>query len=239
MLYYNFNKSFTVRLLENKVENSPKVARLYGGSLANSDCPIPGKCYSPRKGSSGDKPDKKLKSVAIHQIIREPGKPYSTEIAEFERQTKDKSKLKVDLVKDYTKLLLKATQEELTHYDVIFCTTAMATNTSVFKLLKNQIFQLIIDECGMCTEPECLATIVSTRAQQVVLIGDHMQLKPIIQCQQAQRLGLEESMFESYYKDQIKGKNSVQLTTQYRMVSEMCMAKNILKQKLMQHYYGT
>lgn len=215
--FYNF---FEVRLFENKKDNGPKIARLYGGSLANSDFPIPGKCYPSRKGSSDDKPEPKLKSVAIHHIIREAGKPYATEIAEYEKQMEDMKKLKVNLVEEYTLLLLKATQEELTHYDVIFCTTAMATNTSIFKMLKNQIFQLIIDECGMCTEPECLATIVSTRAEQVVLIGDHMQLKPIIQCQQAQRLGLEESMFESYYKCQIKGKNSVQLKIQYRMVSE-------------------
>ncbi|CAC5394770.1 unnamed protein product [Mytilus coruscus] len=223
-----------VRLFENRKDNGPKIARLYGGSLANSDFPIPGKCYPSRKGSSDDKPEAKLKSLAIHHIIRETGKPYATAIAEFEKQMEDKKKLKVNLIEEYTLLLSKSTQEELTHYDVIFCTTAMATNTSIFKMLKNQIFQLIIDECGMCTEPECLATIVSTRAEQVVLIGDHMQLKPIIQCQQAQRLGLEESMFESYYKCQIKGKNSVQLTTQYRMHESICKfpSKRFYNEKL-------
>lgn len=72
--------------------------------------------------------------------------------------------------------------------------------------------QLIIDECGMCTEPESMIPIVSTRASQVVLVGDHMQLQPIVTEKTASRRGLGRSLFERY------SEKAIMLTVQYRMV---------------------
>jgi hypothetical protein len=40
----------------------------------------------------------------------------------------------------------------------------MATNVKLLKGMKDRIFQVIIDECGMCTEPESIAIIIATRA---------------------------------------------------------------------------
>ena len=37
--------------------------------------------------------------------------------------------------------------------------------------------QLIIDESGMCMEPESLIPIIHFNPEQVVLIGDHKQLR--------------------------------------------------------------
>ena len=61
----------------------------------------------------------------------------------------------------------------------------------------DSIFQVIVDEAGMCPEPQCLVPIIATKAEQVVLIGDHKQLRPIILCKQAGELGLNTSLFES------------------------------------------
>jgi len=73
--------------------------------------------------------------------------------------------------------------------------------------------QIIIDEGGMCMEPECLVPLVSFKdANQVVLIGDHKQLQPIVFNTVAQNLGLEKSLFERY-KDR-----ALMLKEQYRMV---------------------
>jgi superfamily I DNA and/or RNA helicase len=59
--------------------------------------------------------------------------------------------------------------------------------------------------------------IVATQAKQVVLIGDHKQLRPIIKCQPAADLGLDQSLFERLYT---KFKHyTVFLNKQYRMVS--------------------
>lgn len=78
---------------------------------------------------------------------------------------------------------------------------------------------MIIDEAGMCPEPQCLVPIIATKAEQVVLIGDHKQLRPIIMCKEAAQLGLETSLFERYATTNTS--RNVQFTMlqeQYRMV---------------------
>lgn len=80
----------------------------------------------------------------------------------------------------------------------------------------NNVRQCIVDECGMCMEPETLIPIVySPQALQVVLIGDHMQLQPIVKNKLARSLGLRTSMFERF------SENAFMLKEQYRMVSEL------------------
>ena len=67
-----------------------------------------------------------------------------------------------------------------------------------------------------------MVPIIANKAEQVVLIGDHKQLRPIIMCKEAAELGLEKSLFEKYWES--KSARSVQKTmleTQYRMVCTM------------------
>ena len=59
---------------------------------------------------------------------------------------------------------------------------------------------MIIDESGMCTEPQCMVPIVSTGPEQVVLLGDHKQLAPIVIDRRARQLGLGTSLFERHAK---------------------------------------
>lgn len=81
-------------------------------------------------------------------------------------------------------------------------------------------FQIIIDEAGMCPEPHCLVPIVASNAEQVVLIGDHKQLRPVIKCKEAAELGLEKSLFEKQWlSENTQGVEKVMLKRQYRMVS--------------------
>ncbi|XP_041347159.1 helicase with zinc finger domain 2-like, partial [Gigantopelta aegis] len=71
---------------------------------------------------------------------------------------------------------------------------------------------IIIDECGMCMEPESMIPVVLFRGvEQIVLFGDHKQLRPIVMNQTAKDLGLDKSLFERY------SKKAIMLTTQYRM----------------------
>ena len=79
----------------------------------------------------------------------------------------------------------------------------------------NNVTQCIVDECGMCMEPETLIPIVNSKAPQVVLIGDHKQLQPIVTNKLARSLGLRTSMFERF------SKTAFMLEEQYRMVSEL------------------
>ena len=54
-------------------------------------------------------------------------------------------------------------------------------------------------------------------AIQIVLIGDHKQLRPIVRNEHVRRLGVDRSLFERYY-DKLHGNRAVMLDTQYRMV---------------------
>ena len=190
-----------------------KIARLYGSSIERLDFPVPGRDYSTRRMTRESKTDENLKGISIHHLIRQPGKILAD-------QFNESTLVDIKEIKAYMQLVQEATIEELSHYDVIFCTTAMATNVKVLKGMKDRIFQVIIDECGMCTEPEAIATIIATRAKQVVLIGDHMQLQPIVVCPEARRLGLQKSLFERYKDDE----HIVQLQFQYRMVNNLYLS---------------
>lgn len=190
-----------------------KIARLYGSSIERLDFPVPGRDYSTRHMTRESKTDENLKDISIHHLIRQPGKKFADKINES-------TLVDIEEIKAYMQLVQEATIEELSHYDVIFCTTAMATNVKLLTGMKDRIFQVIIDECGMCTEPETIATIIATRAKQVVLIGDHMQLQPIVVCPEARRLGLQKSLFERYKDDE----HIVQLQFQYRMVNNLYLS---------------
>lgn len=54
---------------------------------------------------------------------------------------------------------------------------------------------MLIDEATQATEPECLIPIVAG-AKQVVLVGDHCQLGPVVMCKKAANAGLTQSLFE-------------------------------------------
>ncbi|CAG2249994.1 unnamed protein product [Mytilus edulis] len=195
-------------------EHCPKMVRWYGSSIEDQEFPIPGKTPTLGRGERAVA-DEQLREYSMHIQIRQLGKPYMEEITAFDRQFRQhQDGVDYKDVNKYRKLIHKAVIEEVAHYDVIFCTTAMATNLRIMAGTKGRIFQIIVDECGMCTEPESMAAIIATRAQQVVLIGDHKQLRPIVMSSNAAKLGLETSLFERYAE---KGKMLTMLTSQYRM----------------------
>lgn len=139
-------------------------------------------------------------------------------ITDFDRKFKNEKKIDFLEVKEYKRFIAKAVKEEIPKYDVILCTTSVATSSRLMSATAKTIYQLLIDEAGMCTEPESIATIVATQAKQVVLIGDHKQLQPVVLCQEAENLGLQKSLFERYAESDISGKVLTLLTNQYRMV---------------------
>jgi hypothetical protein len=79
-----------------------------------------------------------------------PGKKFADKINES-------TLVDTEEIKAYIQLVQEATIEELSHYDVIFCTTAMATNVKLVTGAKDRIFQVIID--GICKRHLCNITI--------------------------------------------------------------------------------
>ncbi|CAG2233752.1 unnamed protein product [Mytilus edulis] len=194
-------------------EHCPKMVRWYGSSIEDQEFPIPGKTPTLGRGERAVA-DEQLREYSMHIQIRQLGKPYMEEITAFDRQFRQhQDGVDYKDVNKYRKLIHKAVIEEVAHYDVIFCTTAMATNLRIM------------------AEPESMAAIIATRAQQVVLIGDHKQLRPIVMSSNAAKLGLETSLFERYAE---KGKMLTMLTSQYRMHPEICAfpSKQFYKNRL-------
>ena len=99
---------------------------------------------------------------------------------------------------------------------VILLTCTAAYSPRIMKPCKRFERRCIIDESAMCIEADTLCAMLGSNAKQVVLIGDHKQLQPIIQCNKAKKLGLGISMFERFAK---REHLLTMLQRQYRMVS--------------------
>ncbi|PAA81272.1 hypothetical protein BOX15_Mlig017669g2 [Macrostomum lignano] len=132
----------------------------------------------------------------------------------------------------YRVALSDAKSIALQRFEVVLCTTSVSSSGLLQKSCR--FCQIIIDEAGMCTQPETLVPVVgylraapagsvddsgaemparlgSHYAERLVLIGDHKQLCPIIQNKTAALLGLRKSFLE-YQSD-----NMIMLRYQYRM----------------------
>jgi len=64
----------------------------------------------------------------------------------------------------------------------------------------------------MCKEAETLLPCITCRPQQLLLIGDHQQMKPVVLNRTARNLGLDRSLFDRY------ASQAYMLTMQYTMV---------------------
>jgi len=101
-------------------------------------------------------------------------------------------------------------REILQSADVICCTCVGAGDP---RLMNFRFRQVLIDESTQATEPECLLPLV-LGAKQVILVGDHCQLGPVIMCKKAARAGLSQSLFERLI---MLGVRPIRLQVQYRM----------------------
>lgn len=112
--------------------------------------------------------------------------------------------------KKYRALRNRTEREILQAADVICCTCVGAGDPR----LKNFRFrQVLIDEATQAIEAEALIPIVMG-AKQVVFVGDHCQLGPVVMCKQAAKAGLTQSLFERLV---LIGNRPIRLQVQYRM----------------------
>jgi regulator of nonsense transcripts 1 len=72
---------------------------------------------------------------------------------------------------------------------------------------------VLIDEATQAIEPECLLPMLKS-AKQVILVGDHLQLGPVVICREAARAGLNKCLFERLV---LVGHKPIRLQVQYRM----------------------
>ncbi|KKZ65358.1 regulator-nonsense transcripts 1 [[Emmonsia] crescens] len=112
--------------------------------------------------------------------------------------------------KKFKQLVRAAEKEILSNADVICCTCVGAGDP---RLAKFKFRTVLIDESTQSAEPECMIPLV-LGCKQVVLVGDHQQLGPVIMNKKAAKAGLNQSLFERLV---ILGCAPIRLNVQYRM----------------------
>eukprot|EP00118_Oscarella_pearsei_P023886 m.292099 g.292099 ORF g.292099 m.292099 type:complete len:3100 (+) comp40730_c1_seq7:4098-13397(+) len=198
--------------------------RVYGGAIESQA--YPGLSRFERYAPAGIpvvlKTDcKEIQDITLHHRIRDLShlnrelRKLAAEIRWWdERFAEYKEKIPTEEeAEKYNKLLNSAKELEINASDVILCTCVQAGSGRLTES-SGRVLQCIVDEAGQCTEPETLVAIVRAQSK-IVLIGDHMQLQPVIQDSRVEEL-LNISMFERL------AKKATMLTEQYRMHKELC-----------------
>lgn len=148
--------------------------------------------------------------LTLHQQVKDLDIP---EFADLKRYTEKREKtgiLSSEEEDAFKKLRMKAENLLLSKAEVISCTCSGSFDPR----LKDFLFrQVLIDEATQATEPECLLPIL-TGASQVILVGDHCQLGPVVMCKKAAGAGYNRSLFERLVH---LGNIPYRLHIQYRM----------------------
>ncbi|KAL6985835.1 Regulator of nonsense transcripts 1-like protein [Sarracenia purpurea var. burkii] len=151
-----------------------------------------------------------VEHLTLHYQVRHLDTSEKSELHKLQQLKDEQGELSSSDEKKY-KALKRATEREITQSaDVICCTCVGAGDP---RLANFRFRQVLIDESTQATEPECLIPLV-LGAKQVVLVGDHCQLGPVIMCKKAARAGLAQSLFERLV---LLGVKPIRLQVQYRM----------------------
>jgi regulator of nonsense transcripts 1 len=148
--------------------------------------------------------------LTLHYQVRHLESPDKSELHKLQQLKDEQGELSSSDEKRYKSLKRSAEREILQNADVICCTCVGGGDP---RLSHSRFRCVLIDESTQATEPECLIPLV-LGAKQVVLVGDHCQLGPVIMCKKAARAGLSQSLFERLVMLGIK---PIRLQVQYRM----------------------
>lgn len=110
----------------------------------------------------------------------------------------------------YTKFMKQMMDKIIRKSDVVCCT---CVGSGIPALNGFKFPSVLIDESTQACEPECLIPIAHG-AKQLILVGDHQQLGPVISSRRASDAGLSQSLFERLI---LLGCIPLRLEVQYRM----------------------
>ncbi|CCK69670.1 ATP-dependent RNA helicase NAM7 KNAG_0C05720 [Huiozyma naganishii CBS 8797] len=147
-----------------------------------------------------------VSDLALHNLV---AKSSQGELKKLLKLKDEVGELSAVGTRRFVKLVKKAELEILAKADVVCCTCVGAGD----KRLDTRFRTVLIDESTQATEPECLIPIVKG-AKQVILVGDHQQLGPVILERKAADAGLKQSLFERLIS---LGHVPIRLEVQYRM----------------------
>ena len=146
--------------------------------------------------------------LSLHEQVRM--NDSNTELAKLTQLKNELGELSSQDEKKFKQLTRSAEREILTNADVICCTCVGAGDPRISKF---KFRTVLIDESTQAAEPECMIPIV-LGCKQLVLVGDHQQLGPVIMNKKAAKAGLNQSLFERLV---ILGCAPIRLNVQYRM----------------------
>ena len=130
----------------------------------------------------------------------------------LERQGKGRRLAKAQMA-EMTRLRRQLERMVMESAQVVCCTCATAGSTKLFPREVSIFEHVLIDEATQACEPECLIPMMRG-AKQVVLVGDHCQLGPVIVHKGAAQAGLSLSLYERLIFMQVR---PARLLVQYRM----------------------
>ena len=152
--------------------------------------------------------DSPVRFLSLHEQVRM--NDSSTELAKLNQLKSELGELSSQDEKKYKQLTRNAEREILTNADVICCTCVGAGDP---RLARFKFRTVLIDESTQSAEPECMIPMV-LGCKQVVLVGDHQQLGPVIMNKEAAEAGLNQSLFERLVNLRCA---PIRLNVQYRM----------------------
>ncbi|XP_034043244.1 DNA replication ATP-dependent helicase/nuclease DNA2 [Thalassophryne amazonica] len=111
--------------------------------------------------------------------------------------------------------------EQLYKQELVVGTTCMGIKHPIFS--RRRFDFCIVDEASQICQPVCLGPLFY--GKKFVLVGDHQQLPPIVQNQEARSRGMDESLFKRLecHSDAV-----VRLNVQYRMNKQIMSLSNSL-----------
>ena len=204
---------------DSPVKKTPlKIIRIYSKVIERNDFAGPKQDSDAfHKKRTDVKCKVKHHEYALHHLVREKYPQILTMEQEFKRYHGEGKIASCKERMEHQSAIFEAEKAILKDgVDIVLCTCNEASSHRILESI--QPVYCIVDECAMATEPECMVPI--RRAEHVVLIGDHMQLQPVIQYKDAANMGLGVSLFERYVQMDVQPH---MLQVQYRMVSNIVL----------------
>ncbi|SCV00280.1 LAMI_0G04016g1_1 [Lachancea mirantina] len=147
-----------------------------------------------------------VSDLGLHNLVSRSAKGELKKLLKIKEESGELSSIET---KKFVKQVKKSEVEILKKADVVCCTCVGAGD----RRLEAKFRTVLIDESTQASEPECLIPIVKG-AKQVILVGDHQQLGPVILDRKAADAGLRQSLFERLIS---LGHTPIRLEVQYRM----------------------
>ncbi|CAM9677616.1 unnamed protein product, partial [Phaeothamnion confervicola] len=159
--------------------------------------------------------------LSLHVMVRELDAPDKQDLRKLQLLKQEQGELAAADEKKFRRLRAQ-TEREILHAADVICTTCVGAGDP--RLVNFRFRQaslslcsfccfVLIDEATQAIEAECLIPIVQG-AKQLVLVGDHCQLGPVIMCKASAKAGLTTSLFERLV---LLGLRPQRLQVQYRM----------------------